>query len=289
MKKYKIGIDIGKTYTKIICMDNHNIILYKRSCNSILDSTDNLFNFLINLVQEIELQMSYKYESIGICFPGYVNYKKQEVNYIPTFPNISVLSSHDIANVLMINVEKLIIDNDCNAASFGEYKLGNLKNSNNAILLSFGTGIGASIIIDGKLYRGTCGLSGEIGHSIFINGKKKCKCGNIGCYETLKPNYEAIFKRDNQYNKLFTKNTKTFFEAMGNLLGTIINLLNIECVALFGHQFSNKSFKSQLIDYVSKYTLNEHFKACSFVDCKLGNWAGAIGMISMCNQKGQKK
>lgn len=77
------------------------------------------------------------------------------------------------------------LDNDANAAVLGEYYFGAGVGIDNLIYVTVSTGIGGGLIIDGKIYRGTSGSAGEIGHmTIDVNGPR-CDCGNIGCWETL--------------------------------------------------------------------------------------------------------
>ena len=77
----------------------------------------------------------------------------------------------------------VIIENDANAAAYGEYKAGALKGADNAIAITLGTGVGGGIIIDGKLFEGNKSAGAEIGHSVIRMGGEKCTCGRRGCFE----------------------------------------------------------------------------------------------------------
>jgi N-acetylglucosamine repressor len=81
----------------------------------------------------------------------------------------------------------VIVLNDCQAAAMGEFKFGvNTPSSQNMIVVRVGHGIGAGVIIDGKIFHGDGGSAGEIGHIIMNqNGNQMCRCGKIGCLETL--------------------------------------------------------------------------------------------------------
>ena len=77
------------------------------------------------------------------------------------------------------------LGNDATLAALGEWSFGLGKKVSNLIYITVSTGIGGGIIADGRLYIGASGVAGEIGHmTIDINGQR-CKCGNIGCWETL--------------------------------------------------------------------------------------------------------
>jgi glucokinase len=77
------------------------------------------------------------------------------------------------------------VDNDASAACLGESLYGMEQPITNMVYLSLGTGIAARAMINGKLYRGTNGLAGELGHAIFVEGGPLCLCGAHGCLEAL--------------------------------------------------------------------------------------------------------
>ena len=75
------------------------------------------------------------------------------------------------------------IENDVKAAALGESRYGAGRGLRNLIYLALGTGIAAGILIDGKLYRGSTGMAGEIGHAVVDRQGALCKCGSRGCFE----------------------------------------------------------------------------------------------------------
>ena len=85
----------------------------------------------------------------------------------------------------MNNDLEIFSQNDVNLAVFGEYEYGIGKIYNNIIFLSWGTGIGGGIIIDGKLMIGKNGFAGEIGHILIDPNGPLCNCGLFGCLESF--------------------------------------------------------------------------------------------------------
>jgi glucokinase len=75
------------------------------------------------------------------------------------------------------------VDNDANAAAWGEYRFGAGEREPDLVCLTVGTGIGGGLVLDGKLYRGRFGIAGEPGHMRAVPGGRKCGCGNYGCLE----------------------------------------------------------------------------------------------------------
>jgi len=79
----------------------------------------------------------------------------------------------------------VIVENDANAAALGEQMIGVAKQVDNFVYLNASVGLGAGLIIGGKLYGGAGGFAGEVGHITLEPNGLLCNCGNRGCWETL--------------------------------------------------------------------------------------------------------
>lgn len=77
----------------------------------------------------------------------------------------------------------LYADNDANVAAFAEAMAGASRNVYSSLLLTLGTGVGSGIIVDGKIWSGSHGVAGEVGHMIYRAGGEQCTCGQRGCFE----------------------------------------------------------------------------------------------------------
>ena len=75
------------------------------------------------------------------------------------------------------------MENDANAAAYGEYLEGSAKGYNSAVCVTLGTGIGGGIILDGRIFSGANGAGGEIGHTVTVQNGRPCMCGRRGCWE----------------------------------------------------------------------------------------------------------
>ena len=78
----------------------------------------------------------------------------------------------------------VVIENDANAAAWGEFTFGAGKDVDDFLLVTVGTGVGGGIVLDGKLHRGAFGVAAEIGHMRVVPGGVMCGCGNRGCLES---------------------------------------------------------------------------------------------------------
>jgi len=120
---------------------------------------------------------------IGISSPGPAKPKEGIVTDAPNLPGW-----HDIHVTKLlsdaIGVPSLL-ENDANAAAYGELRFGAAQGLQHIVYVTLGTGIGGGIIIDGKIYEGASGAAGEVGHMIVLPDGPVCNCGNRGCVEAL--------------------------------------------------------------------------------------------------------
>ena len=89
---------------------------------------------------------------------------------------------------------RTVIENDANAAAYGEFRAGAGRGATNLVMLTLGTGVGGGLVLDGKLFRGSHGMAGEIGHTTVDPDGLPCPCGGRGCFERL-VNAESLVAR----------------------------------------------------------------------------------------------
>lgn len=118
--------------------------------------------------------------SIGIGCPGICNSEQGVVEYASNLGFRNAPIKADMEKEFGIPV---YLDNDANAAAFGEFSAGGAKGSRSAVVITLGTGVGSGIIIDGKIYRGANFAGGEIGHTVIVLDGLPCSCGRRGCFE----------------------------------------------------------------------------------------------------------
>ncbi|GAG13962.1 unnamed protein product, partial [marine sediment metagenome] len=184
MKKYVLGVDVGATYTKLAILNLHYRILAKSSFPTKNYKKDKLIEAISLVLNDLIKRKGIKKKDIlglGIGVPGLVDFKKGLVFYfvnIPGWKRVPLKKKLERMTGLPV-----FVDNDVKVMALGELTYGAGKSYNNVICLTLGTGVGGAIIIDGRLYRGSDLVAGEIGH-IPINEKgPRCNCGNFGCLE----------------------------------------------------------------------------------------------------------
>jgi len=118
-----------------------------------------------------------------IATAGLVNAEAGMVIFAPNIPGFrNVVLTTPLAAELGIPA---FIENDASAAALGEFRFGAGRGSRNLVHATLGTGIGGGLVIEGRLYRGSQGLAGEIGHTIIDPSGPRCRCGSRGCIEAM--------------------------------------------------------------------------------------------------------
>lgn len=189
---YSIGIDLGVNYLLGILTDLEGNICLERqikfkdlSFEEIVESLYEMIDYLKNNAPE----SPYGVIGIGIGVPGTVS-KSGEILLAPNlgWKNVDLKSIMEEKYAIPV-----IIENEANAGCYGEKKYGAGKDLNQIIYVSVGIGIGVGLILNGELYKGNNGFSGELGHMTIEMDGTKCRCGNDGCWE-LYASEQALVK-----------------------------------------------------------------------------------------------
>ena len=121
--------------------------------------------------------------AVGIGAPGPSNPEK---GILFTSPNLPGWENVPLVEIFEKEFKKKVFFiNDANAAALAEFKFGAAQGLRHVVYITVSTGIGAGIIIDGKLYTGAIGTAAELGHTTIDDKGPRCNCGNFGCWETL--------------------------------------------------------------------------------------------------------
>lgn len=243
--------------------------------------------------------------AVGLAIPGLVNRESDRVitsNYLSAKVRENLHPELMQATGLQVELE-----NDANAAAYGEYKAGAGRGGRDMFYITIGQGIGGAIILDGKLWTGSSGFAGEVGHITIDTEGSECICGNKGCLETVAsaPN---IVRRANErlnrdstsslsrlaMNKNFTADDMAneamegddfaamMIERTGRYIGTgvasVINLLNIERIVLGGGVMkAGDLILNPIIQEAKRRAFQPCFEATTIMAASLGEDAATIG------------
>ena len=129
----------------------------------------------------LELIREYPVDSIGVSAAGFISSDRQT---ILATPNIAGWNGVNLdLELTQIIGKRIVLENDANAAAWGEFKFGAGRGRTDLMLLTLGTGVGGGLILDGKLFRGAFGIGAELGHIRLVPEGHLCGCGIRGCLE----------------------------------------------------------------------------------------------------------
>lgn len=275
-----IGIDIGGKHVGMGIVDEQGNIIKKEVIDyeNEMVQIEDIFDPINDFINE---NMSDEIESIGIGIPGIAT--DTLINYTCNLP----LRDIEIRDYVKTHLP-IYVSNDANCAAIAEYQIVDGKLLSNYALVTFGTGIGAGIIINGLLYNGTTGAAGEIGHMIIEKDGIPCKCGRRGCYEkyasvtalkrmTKLDDIKEVFYLSER-NEIIQKVLDTYLENVAEGLANLINIYDVEMLVIggslseYGDKFLPKLKTKVANKLYNKYTYDLNMKVVT-----LKNDAGIIG------------
>ncbi len=289
-----VGVEISKLWLKAVCLDAGGQLTdaYRNPVSGDLT----LFSQLIQFIKEAKTRFG-DFEKIGIAVPGLIHHETKRVafsTYFPEHETIDFVGEIEAATHL-----KITIDNDANAAAYGEFITGAGRGSRNLFYATLGTGIGGALIFDGKLWRGASGFAGEFGH-IIINSEGM-KLEEVASAENIVRRTRKRFHQDqtSSLNKLGEEQIKMadviraalkeddfaqmMLERTGSYVGTaianVINLLNIEKIVIGGDVMEAEHLILEaIIGQAKKLSFTPSFESTEIVAGQLGENSAAIGV-----------
>jgi glucokinase len=303
-----IGINVTGDHVRAALVDEYGSIIDSK----LAGISKELIPQLAALVEG--LQSGAPVAAIGIAIPGLVNRQTDRVVAPRDLPRTMVEDLHgELMRATGLRVE---LENDANAAAYGEYKVGAGRGSRNLFYMMIGNGIGGALILDGKLWTGASGFAGEVGHITIDTEGFECVCGNTGCLETV-ASAPSIVRRARErllrdstssLSRLGLKKSFTaedvahqanegddfalmMIERTGKYIGTgvasVINLLNIEKIVLGGGVMDAGSLiLNPIINEVKRRAFQPCFEATEIVAAKLGLDAAPIGAAMLARDAG---
>jgi glucokinase len=174
-----IGVDIGGTKVAGGVVDEEGRVLEQYRVTTPARDSEATTDAIVSVVEE--LHGRHEIEAVGLGIAGFVDAARSVVYFAP-----NLLGWRD--GPLREEVEKrvelpVVVENDANAAAWGEARFGAGREDRFIVCVTIGTGVGGGIIVDRQLYRGGFGVGAEIGHIQMVEGGRACGCGQRGCWE----------------------------------------------------------------------------------------------------------
>ncbi|MCL2054933.1 MAG: ROK family protein [Oscillospiraceae bacterium] len=182
--KHYIGIDLGGTNIKAGVVNEKFEIIGKASVKTACprpakEIADDMYNVSVMACENAGIDMN-EVEWLGIGTPGIAD----NVNGIIAYSNNLGFKDVPIRKYIKEHIDKPVyVANDANAAAYGEFIAGAAKEAQDAVCITLGTGVGAGVIIDGKIFTGRNLAGAEVGHMVIGVDGPLCTCGRKGCFE----------------------------------------------------------------------------------------------------------
>ena len=294
-----IGVALSGSHARAALVDSSGQILERRDAEISLE----------NLVEQVakisrDLSSNSKVDAIGIAIPGLVNRQTDRVISSRFTSTVGENLHSEFTHATGVRVE---IENDANAAAYGEFKVGAGAGCRDMFYMMIGEGIGGAIILDGKLWTGSSGFAGEVGHITIDTEGLECICGNTGCLETVASAPSIVRRARERLNRDSTSSLSRLglkrnftaddvahqanegddfalmmIERTGKYIGTgvasVINLLNIERIVLGGGVMdAGQLILNPIIQEAKRRAFLSCFEATQIVAAKLGTDAVPVG------------
>ena len=266
-------------------------------------------------VDEADLSLR-QVRGIGIGAPGAVNPETGEVLFAPNLRWKDAPLKRDLEKLLGVPV---FVENDCNVCTLGVHGVELEGKPQSLVGIFVGTGIGAGIIIQGRLFGGFNRTAGEIGHMVLEVEGPKCGCGNRGCFEAL-ASRTAIFRRLSDAirdgtksqltellgpgeeivdlksgdlrkalrkgDKLVEKVIEEASEYIGIAVANVINFLNPQCIVLGGGVLDalQDDMMPIIVETARDYAMTGTDKGIEIIASRLGDEAGITGSAVLARQ-----
>lgn len=172
------GVDVGGTKILSGVLDESGNIVEELRATSPATDVVAIETTIATLVEE--LRTRHDIASVGVGAAGYIDKTRSTVMFAPNIAWREVNLREHLEKRLELPV---VIENDANAAAWGEFTYGAGKDVEDLLLITVGTGVGGGVVLDGSLYRGAFGVGAEIGHMRVVPQGHLCGCGNLGCFE----------------------------------------------------------------------------------------------------------
>ena len=294
------AVDLGGTHLRVALVDDHGRILqHLKQETPRGDSPEEILDALASAARAWDCY-SKPVVAAAIMVPGAVDSDKAVVVQAPNLPS---LINFELKAELQRRLGwPVFLENDANAAAVGEMWLGAARGCTDVVSVTLGTGVGGGVILKRRLWRGSHGSAGEIGHTTVdpFSGLK-CKCGNTGCLElfasataivrmarelgmkesSAEEVYDAGRNGDKQALTVFTR----FGMYLGIGLANLINLIDPQVIVITGGAVNGWDlFATEMYRQVEERAFRATAQQVRIARSECGDNAGLLGAAKIALQ-----
>jgi len=265
MSRFSIGVDLGGTNLRVAAVDESGTLIEKISTNTqVALGRGAVLDEMCRIIQSLAARFNSRgpLAGVGIGVPGIID---MESGMLRESPNLPGWANYPVQQEIERRLgTSITLENDANAAAFGEHWLGAGQTVDSLCMLTLGTGVGGGIVLDNQIWHGMTGMAGEAGHINVEPNGHPCGCGSHGCIEQYAsataikrmameaitsgkaPQLALAMKADPEFSAKAIYNfavqgdepARKIFEDVGRRLGIVVgglvNLLNLPMYVIGG-------------------------------------------------------
>ena len=292
------GVDIGHRHVRVAVADRRGVVLAEETGAVDVDedgaaALDRAARMVRRALDVAGLPVS-DLAAVGMCVPAPLDRRSARVRtrILPGWRDLS--PADELRRRLAVPV---FADNDANLGALAEVGHGAARGATDVVYVKIASGLGAGIVLGGRLHRGATGIAGELGHVQVGEDGQVCRCGNRGCLETLvsaprlvellQPAYdeelslERVLELDGSGDAGVRRVLSDAGRAVGRALADLCNSLNPELVVVGGPLGSSTSLGEAIRGSVERYAQPDTAAALRVVPGELGDRAEVVGAVSL--------
>jgi predicted NBD/HSP70 family sugar kinase len=292
------GVDIGHRHVRVAVSDRSAAILAE--VEEITDTDPHgatTLDLAADLVRRAASQAGTPVEDllcVGLCVPGPIDRRSARVDHavLPGWHDLA--PADELSHRLGLRV---VVDNDANLGAMAEHQHGAGRGSADLLYVKLASGVGAGLVLGGRLHRGATGLAGEVGHVLAREGGDVCRCGSRGCLETevstrrllelLQPVYgedldlAGLLALDASGETAVRRVLTDAGHTAGRVLAGLCTTLNPAIIVVGGSLGSSPTLVEAIRAGVDRYAHPEAAASCEVVSGRFGGRAELMGSIAL--------
>jgi predicted NBD/HSP70 family sugar kinase/biotin operon repressor len=294
------GIYFDHDEVRIALADLSSNVLAEDRCDTDVDhSATESIDLAVDMLEAVQAEAgidSSQIVGVGVGLPGPIDRRSGKIGSAVILPGWAGVQAQKVLSWrLGLHVE---VDNDANLGALAEASFGAGRGLTNIIYVMLGSGIGAGLVLDGRVHRGAAGLAGELGHVQVQPDGAVCRCGNRGCLETIAGEIALAaalrprLGREVTVRDLIdlvaagelgaTRVVNDAGRAIGRVLADLCNALNPEAIVVGGELSQvGKPLLDGIRESVDRYALPSTAQGVQVVLGELGDRAEIVGALAL--------
>ena len=278
-----LGFDIGGTNLRVLRLndDGSSSALQQQQHPN---EPEAIISIVVELARTLIKETTESIKTIGVGCAGHV----LPTGVIESSPNLPNFIDFPLKQILEEEIQtQVLVENDANCSAWAEYQIGAGIGIENLLVISFGTGIGAGLILGGSIFRGSYGLAGEVGHMTLEENGRPCPCGNYGCWEQYSSGAELsnLISRNETHAVPYEDILTEFGEKVAVGFRNLSHILDPEMIIVTGGitSIGDPLLNAIQVAYYKRVGHRDNGKLTQIRLGMFGNEAGALGAALMAS------